>query len=333
MRKKNTRFFKKKFDIKLTLNIVLNLILIPIYLFLFIFCLLLCFIPIFPTKIALENLTEHLDKDKMSARFFISVLYLNYVFYFFEMFIFLPLHLAVSINKNEFKNFIESLIKKYNFSPDSQNRIVYLSGHLGNLEANALPVSFLLSSQQKNKFIVSLAKPTKYRWLNVFIKRLRETNHLKILWTEGNFILEMVKNLKSGNSLGIFIDQKPPKGGIFIKFFKSYSAFPSAGLRLCLNQEALIVYILSRRIVPGLFFHYYEEGLNEHLVSVYESKTALKSQTNLYENKIYDYQQIVEKEKRPALEIASFTDWLEKIILKCPTQWCWDYKKWSRKIK
>ncbi len=78
---------------------VLNLFFLPLY-----FCFLLlaivgAFLPIYPTKIARNNLKNRLGASFWKQSLLIVRIFLNYFFYFLELFLLHPLRLTVCLDK------------------------------------------------------------------------------------------------------------------------------------------------------------------------------------------------------------------------------------------
>jgi lauroyl/myristoyl acyltransferase len=316
--------------IKIFFLILINSLFSPLYIFLYLFSLFLTFIPIFPTKTAKKNLKDHLNLSGMQANFFISKLFLNYFFYLIEAFILAPLHLThwTDVTPSDTAYTLSEIKKIY--SQSKNLGFVYLLPHMANIEMYTLSVISSLK-KIKEKDIYALAKPTKFSLFNKFLLRYREREGMKIIWTDKNLLSNMRQVIKKGSSIAMLVDQKPKTGGAFIKFFNDYSVFPTSGLRFCMSQNMIVLYLSGRRILPGWLAVKTQCGKNVHLTANSESHVQGIDTSNLNSAPIWQFEQFSERDKPATEEMSYFTKWIEKEIRKTPTQWCWDYRKWSRK--
>ncbi len=318
--------------VKIIFLLLINFFLFPVYSSLFIICFFLSVTPIFSTRIARENLKNQLGIKNLRACFFITFVYLGYIFYFFEAFLFECFHLNVYLSENEF-NF-EDLLKeiKEKFSCEYKG-IVYVLSHMANVEMYALPV---LEQYHKGNHppLYALAKPLSIPLVNVFLEWYRTRSGMRVLWTNKHIFSKMKEFIeKEKPSFCMLVDQKPKNGGIFIRFFNKFAAFPSSGLRMCLLNEMVVVYATGYRVMPGLMKLKMSCGWNAHLKKknplhpkdAQEQKQFITQPAELYKPHV-----LKESERSVAVELSYFVRWIENEIKKHPTQWCWDYKKWSR---
>ncbi|KAB8029981.1 lysophospholipid acyltransferase family protein [Fluviispira multicolorata] len=314
--------------LKFTILILANLLLSPIYIILFIFCGILSIIPIFPTRIAKQNLSERLNINGIKANYYIALIYINYVFYFIEAFIFNILSINICIvTQDKYLNEALSLILKTH--PLSQDRgCVFILPHMANVEMYSLPVIKIYSENQKTK-VYALAQPSHFKFINKILYWYRKSPGLDVIWTDNKLFTHMENIIvKNKASICMLIDQKPKKGGLFINFFGKYSAFPSSGLRMCLNQNMAVIYVVAKRIIPGFLILKFRAGINAHLKN--ESSSQEINMDELIPAEIFNFEKIKEREKNTAIEMSYFVNWIENEIRQNPSQWCWDYKKWSR---
>ena len=151
-----------------------------------------------------------------------------------------------------------------------------------------------------------------------------------------DIIKKLRQTLTRKDSLYLLVDQKARgKSGSFIRFFGSLASFPIVGVSVAMEQKATVIYFFSRRIIPGLVKVDMQCGLNLHLTRTTDMKNEdLRYQNHrLVESEIFEKHLISEKNIFAAREIAAFAHWTEERIRKYPTQWCWDYAKWSRKVE
>ena len=312
---------------KLTLIFIINFIFIPLYCIFLILCFALTFIPIFPTRTAKENLKNHLQITGIKFHFYLTIIFLNYFFYLIEAVILWPLRLSHCILEDS-SDVISAMQNAKNIYPESKNvGFVYLLPHMSNVEM------FTISVIQAHKTlglkdVVALAKPSKLKFINKLFLWYRKRPGFNIIWTDKNLLLNMQNAISNGLSIGMLVDQKPKTGGVFLKFFENYAAFPISGLRYCINKNMIVFYISGYRIIPGIVRMKIKIGKNVHLL---KNNSAISSQIDL-QTDIWKPETINIKDKLATLEMSYFVPWSEQEIKKHPRQWCWDYKKWSRKL-
>jgi len=276
--------------------IVLNILFFPIYLLGVLFSIILCFLPLFPTRVAKENFQLYLGCNAFEARIRVIGLYVNYLFTFVEYVVFLPLGLSQALNLSSYQSFIRSHFDK--------NGMIFLSGHIGNVEATGWLTSKCLN--EFNKKVVCLAKPSPYGWLTKFIVKYRKLLNIEIILNNHRHVFqEMKQTLHEGHGMALILDQKPLKGGLFLPFFGKMAAFPYHGLHKLLGHNAAVTFLCTKRVFPGCFFIEFQLG-----------KASNSAQYSDPKDIFIDY-----------------VNWLESVIRKAPNQWSWDYKKWSRKSK
>ena len=317
---------------KLIILLLLNFLFLPIYFVFYILCILATFIPIFPTKVAKRNLKEQLGYRGLKIHFIISKVYMGYVFYFFEAFVFevLRLNLCHLQNGFNYKELLNGIHQKY---PISKERgIVYILSHMANVEMYSLPVMEQFSKGNHSK-VYALAQPSKVKWINKLLIWYRVRPGMGVLWTDKSLFSRMEQVITQEKaSFCMLVDQKPKTGGLFIHFFKKYAAFPVSGLRMCMNNNMIVVYASAYRVLPGIVKMKMQCGKNPHLKEkkfLNEEPSFLNTEI-LSEADLYHKNHIKEREKDVSTEMSSFVNWIENEIKSHPAQWCWDYKKWSR---
>jgi lauroyl/myristoyl acyltransferase len=310
------------FWIKLFFIVIVNLALLPFYVTLAILSFILTFIPIFPTKTAKENLKNHLNVTGFSFHFFLTRLYLNYVFYAIEAFLLWPLRLTLCLLQNE-EEIHYQMNEAKKISPTTG--FIYLLPHVSNVEMFTLAV-IELHKKLKLEEVVALAKPSKKSFVNKLLLWYRKRPGFNIIWTDKHLLLNMNACIQQGKTIGMLVDQKPKTGGVFLKFFEKHAAFPTSGLRFCLNKNMIAFYLFGHRILPGVVKLKIKMGKNAHI----SSETLNPYRIQNPPSEIWNETQLSPKEKPAAKELSYFTKWMEQEIKEHPTQWCWDYRKWSR---
>ena len=321
--------------LKLLLIFLVNLLFLPFYIFFFLLCLFMTFIPIFPVVTARKNVKDRLGIKGLKNRLFIARVFLNYVFYLFEIIFFEPLRLThASLPKNfNLKNLIVELQEVF---PEGKNiGFTYLAGHVANLEFQTIPIVKAKKILKKGK-VLGLARVPRSKIIIKILTWHRERPGLGMIWTDRNLFANMRDALAKDCSLCLVADQKPKKKGIFIRFFGEYAAFPTTGLRFCMEQKSVVVYSFSYRIIPGWVKNFYQCGKNFHLDRSQQVKSIYENSDGLIEGDLFsngDQDIIDTKDVLATKEMTYFVKWLEDNIKKYPTQWSWDYRKWSRRAE
>jgi lauroyl/myristoyl acyltransferase len=317
---------------KLITLLLLNFFFLPIYFMFFLICFFLSYFPIFPSKVGKENLQERLGLKGIKANFLISLVYLGYVFYFFEAFLFGALHLNTCLFEKGFclDDLLKGIRQKY---PSAKERgVVYILSHMANVEMYSLPVLKKYTVGQHGK-IYALAQPSRIKFVNKLLSWYRLRPGMGIIWTDKRLFSKMEEVIiQEKASFCMLVDQKPKSGGLFIRFFGKYASFPISGLRMCMNQNLIVVYASAYRILPGIVKLKMQCGKNPHLKDGIEisSEPSFLSTSSLNEAELYHRNHIKEREQDVSLEMSYFVNWIENEIREHPGQWCWDYKKWSR---
>lgn len=301
---------------------IANFILLPLYFVFFVFSCFAALLPIYPSRVAKKNFKNQLNYAQLKATWCTALVYLNYSFYFVEVFILYPLSLTHVFNTKNFQEFL----KRVGSRKKGNKGFVVLGSHLANIEEAGALMAREVEMFSKSTF-VCLAKPARTRLMTVFLDWYRKTRKIGLLWTNRkDLVKELFRHSKNGSSLGFLVDQKPDAGGIYAKFFNDFAAFPNAGIEVPLRENLPVIFLTVRRLMPGLFYCYYSEAsLNEGVdVEVGElvfcSAEILKTAASA-------------KNDSNAYLMAQYCGWLEAVIRVAPTQWCWDYDKWSRQPK
>ncbi len=182
---------------------------------------------------------------------------------------------------------------------DAQRGLIVITAHLGSWElaghfvATSLPSAFHV-----------LAKPSQFRVGTHLLERLRHRLGLRVLWTDKKSLLrDMTQTLRSGQSLGFVMDQKPKgRRGHSVAFFGHETEFVSGPAILAAKFHVPIIACFCLREQPWHF----------RLVSslVYSPDASTPQPT---------------EEKLTARMAAT----IEAIIKIYPEQWTWNYKRWS----
>lgn len=309
----------------------IHLLLMPVYLFCFGFAFCLACLPLFNSRTAHANLKEHLNASLFKRLILIAQIYIGYLFYFIEALLLQPLRLTIySVNAdNNIEHLLETTRALY---PEARQRgFVFILPHMANVE---IASNSIIAYMQKHKrlSLFALAKPTRFTTINKLLQKYRFRFGVKVIWTNKNLLRNMEAAIKVRGSFCLLVDQKPKQNGVFIRFFGQYAAFPTAGLKYCMNHNMIVIYAAAHRILPGWIHVEMRNGKNPHLAPCKQSQEKHIETQSLMGNETYcKNEPPIKEEVHVNLEMACFANWLEEKIRLHPTQWCWDYRKWSRK--
>lgn len=293
---------------------ILNIFFIPIYFILALISAVCTFLPLFSSVVALQNLKQRLKCTPIKARLYLFLIYMNYGFYLIEMLVFLPLGVVYFTNPDAQK-YAETILRKIN----KNSSVVFLGAHFGSIEAVGLFIQSM-SLKLRGTPLVALAKPAKVPLFTWFMNLYRKRLGFEVIWTgTETFFQTFIKVMQSARFMGLVVDQKPSSKGAFIQFFGEFSAFPTGGLDLACKNNAAIMFTTARRILPGIFYIHCENGS-------FDGESQSTQQMN-----VAHVSTMRESNPQVTQILSAYARWLEDIVTRHPSQWFWDYKKWSRK--
>ncbi|MCA2960767.1 MAG: lysophospholipid acyltransferase family protein [Silvanigrellales bacterium] len=270
------------------------------------------FLPLSANRVGMTNLRCQLGARGLAARKILAKVHQQYACYFIELIVLWPLGLLRTQDEDAFGRLVAEIRERYRLRDDQG--IVMMAAHYGNIEALGFAMRRQFAKRGQKPFCV-LAKPSRYAWANSLLELVREKRGFLVLWTGGpHFAQEFDELVKSGKGIALAIDQKPRKGGMFVRFFQEDAAFPDKGVRKGIGQGMVFVHATLRRLSLGRFQMICEEGCNSH-----------HSQGNVKDAPIPVSDLLV------ADVLGAYARWLEGVIREEPGQWSWDYRKWSRK--
>jgi lauroyl/myristoyl acyltransferase len=271
--------------------------------------------PLTPARICRSNLSKQLKINHTKTIALTSRLFLNYSVYFLETAIVRTFGAEKIVNLNELISFLQDCKAKFG----AERGFIFLSAHMSNIEAAGEALKNACQAAGVGTY-VALAKPSRSGAVQKFLSWMRLRRGLRILWTDRKDLLrEMLKTCQQGNSLGFLVDQKPSSGGIFVRFFEDWAAFPVAGPELGIRTGLVFLHVCAVRTGVGTFKMVFAEGDNTHLG--YEPYLASNEVFRLGLNS---------KEIKVAPVLALYVCWLQELVSLNPSQWFWDYRKWSR---
>ncbi len=175
-----------------------------------------------------------------------------------------------------------------------------LTAHIGNWEL----MGALFSKLSGGKLAV-VAKPLKNKRVNRLINSIRESWGVRVIPTGKG--LEILRELKRGNFVGILLDQRPKVKEGYLTTFLGRKAYTNKGL-------ALLSLKTGKPVIPAFCFL---EG-EKYRIEIYEP--------------------IYPKGKTPQELTQLYTTAIEKAVRKHPEQWFWfhrrfknspEFKKWK----
>jgi len=175
-----------------------------------------------------------------------------------------------------------------------------LTAHIGNWEL----MGALFSRLSGGKLAV-VAKPLKNKRVNRLINSIRESWGIRVIPTGRG--LEILRELKRGNFVGILLDQRPKVKEGYLTTFLGRKAYTNKGL-------ALLSLKTGKPVIPAFCFL---EG-EKYKIEIYEP--------------------IYPQGKTPQELTQLYTSAIEKAVRKHPEQWFWfhrrfknspEFKKWK----
>lgn len=306
---------------KFRLLIAINIILLPVYLAGFLLMLTLSFTPIFPARVARQNLRERLNVGPWRARWLAALCLYHYYIYFIEIGVIWPLGLTQVSNTIEAEMFVNAMASKYR-NNESGLGFAFLASHFGSIETIGQSFGEVLK-KRLGKGVVALAQPSRFPGLTALASWYRSRRSIVTILTHSrNLATTLAEVGTSGSSIGLLVDQKPRKGGVFINFFGAPAAFPHRGPGIMVSNKVPVLFAAAIRIFPGYFKQIFSDSSNPHL-NFNTKNSRFPSNTIVHTPH--------EVQPETAQLLAEFAAWLESEIKKDVWQWCWDYRKWSRK--
>ena len=315
--------------------LLVNIALIPVYLALLAIALVLSVVPLNPTRLCWSNLRSRYGAGFFKAWVITVGVYLNYGVYALEALVFWRLGAVVVQNETEYFKFLESAAKTYDLKKSNKG-FLFLGAHFCVIEQIGHMMNLYLRGHHGGEVNV-LFKPARTPFMSWFLESYRRSRRFKAIRTgDAAKVKSAIETcLKNGDSLALVADQKPKKGGIFLEFFGEFAGFPFAGVKQAVGHPIVCVANTARRILPGMFRLDYALMPNDHLIAI--NPAALSECINSIQFEpaaIFDQVNITPLAGAHTVAVmAHYAGWLQKVIQTSPSQWCWDYRKWSRKPK
>jgi lauroyl/myristoyl acyltransferase len=301
--------------------ILVNVVLIPVYAFFFLISFVVTFLPIFPSRVALQNLRARLGCGFFSAHFMAAKTLFHYFLYLVEIVVVWPLGITQAANTAETALWLRERIQKYR-SRETGLGFVFLAPHFGSIEVVGQGIGRMLQDEL-GKGVVALAQPSRAPGATFLAAWYRKRRGIETVLTSSRELLKTLAEVGvSGHTIGLLVDQKPRRGGVFIPFFGEPAAFPHRGLGVMVESGVPVLFAAAVRVFPGYFRYVYSDASNSHVSGSGQASTVSHEGVG------------VPDAVHPSTVslLVEFSRWLEAEIAKNPSQWCWDYRKWSRKM-
>ena len=311
---------------KKAMLLTFNVMFIPVYFSVGLLAFLATWIPLFPSRVGLANLRERMGTSYWRSHILLTRVFMQYFYYFVELIFIWPLGLTILDEKDDLHLYLKSLVEKYELG--SNRGFILAGGHFGNIETCGTAISHAFVKLGKKCCV--LAKPTKSKLLNRLFDWYRVSRNITVVMTSKSDLFKtMQEQILNGTSLGFVLDQKPKKGGVFVRFMGECAAFPFHGPNIGMKAAFPVVHIAAQRILPGHFRIRYAEGHNVHLAA-YRNQGRTEGNSLCPANEICSPNS---NETPSEIEevLAGYVGWLEGLVRESPTQWFWDYRKWSRR--
>jgi Kdo2-lipid IVA lauroyltransferase/acyltransferase len=174
--------------------------------------------------------------------------------------------------------------------------VVFVSGHVGNWELLARRVARAGYPSQ------SIAKETSDPRLTALVEDFRAKGGVRSIWRgQEGAARAMLRALRSGEILGILIDQDTKVQSVFVPFFGELAATPRAAADLALRTGAAVVVGFCQRDGEGYRLTMEEVPAPE----VSDREAAVQALT------------------------AALSQRIEAAIRRAPEQWVWMHQRWK----
>lgn len=345
---------------------LLTLALVPLFAALGILACVLAVLPITPSRNARRNLHERLGCSPGLAWAHTAGLYVHYGLYLLEVVLYWPLRAVIEDNRSSYFAFLDDVDQAYALKAAGKG-MLFLGGHFGVIEQIGGTTNEWLVSRGHARLAV-LAKPGRNRALTALMDAYRHLRGFDVIWTTsrlGSLAQRMGAACASGASLGMIVDQKPRTGGVFVPFFGAPAAFPARGIDFGVGQGLPCLATTARRRAPGWFHIEYALLPQDGVPRTETHKASQQAQTASSPLSSGGPEPTLKVANPDALDrarrsasisyappakarpvampgqpqppqhqtlmvLSHFAAWLETVIRMSPSQWSWEYRKWSR---
>jgi len=177
--------------------------------------------------------------------------------------------------------------------------VVFLTPHLGCFEI--APQAFAQRYKDLGKPVTVLFRPPRQSWLREVVSSSRQRPGLQTAPTTLAGVKQMIKALKSGESVGLLPDQVPPQGmGIMAPFFGKDAYTMTLSVRLVQQTGATVLLAWGERLSWGRGFRVHVQPLSEALPTSLQDAVAVVNRA------------------------------METLVLQCPQQYLWGYARYKQ---
>ena len=175
----------------------------------------------------------------------------------------------------------------------SKKKAIFISGHFNNFELMAMQI------EKVGIELAAIYRPLNNVFLNKTMEKIRTENICKNQIKKGRAgSREIIRNVKSGKSIAIMIDQRV-REGVKVNFFKHLATTTTIPAQLIKKYDCELVPVYIERIK------------NNHF-------------------KMFVSKPIKINNKKSIVEITKFlNDLLERMILRNIDQWIWTHNRWK----
>ena len=174
--------------------------------------------------------------------------------------------------------------------------VLFVSGHVGHWEMLARTVALHGYPCQ------TIAKETTDPRTTALIERFRASGNLKSIWRgQSGAARSMLKALKSGEILGMLIDQDTDVQSVFVPFFGKPAKTPRAAADLAIRTEAAVILGFCQRVGPLK----YRIDMREVPLPQGDDEAAVVKLT------------------------TDMSHGIEDAIRSAPEQWVWMHRRWK----
>ena len=187
---------------------------------------------------------------------------------------------------------IEGLEHLY-YLKKSKKKAVFISGHFNNFELMAMQI------EKAGIELAAIYRPLNNVFLNKTMEKIRIENICKNQIKKGRAgSREIIKNVKSGKSIAIMIDQRVREGEK-VNFFNHLATTTTIPAQLIKKYDCELIPVYIERIKNNYF-------------------------------KMFVSEPIKISKKKSMMEITKFlNDLLERMILRNVDQWIWTHNRWK----
>jgi KDO2-lipid IV(A) lauroyltransferase len=176
--------------------------------------------------------------------------------------------------------------------------IVFLTPHLGCFEITAQAYAQRFGALQP---VTVMFRPARLEWLNQLIYKVRGRDGLVTVPARLSGVKQMLKALRSGQSVGLLPDQVPPQGqGVWVPFFGREAYTMSLSVRLIQQTGATVLLVWGERQSWG-------RGYVIHVTPFASVLSADLAEAALQINRA-----------------------MELLIAQCPEQYLWSYARYKQ---